>query len=255
MNGVEGATFSTIHITPEDGFSYASFELCGYDADSVDAAALVARVADVFQPRSMSVALSVDGADAGSAAAGWGAAFAGPGGYACHSASYQETRCGGCVAYLVLEAGAGAAASGERSPGGAAAKGAASDSDGGSPRAVVKRFPSFSAAASSLLSGSVLTDLDLLAGSDNASDNASVRNGLCNSLLIDPADMGVEDVLALHAAAHLPSGSAAALDLHARRLIAEHSLEVCWGMGGPGAVGGGVCVGLVVCVGGLGPRI
>ena len=53
-----------------------------------------------------------------------------------------------------------------------------------------------------------------------------VRNALCNSLLIDPADMGVEDVLALHGAAHLPRGSAAALDHHARRLIADHSLEV-----------------------------
>ena len=53
-----------------------------------------------------------------------------------------------------------------------------------------------------------------------------VRNALCNSLLIDPADMGVEDVLALHGAAHLPRGSAAALDHHARKLIADHSLEV-----------------------------
>ena len=53
-----------------------------------------------------------------------------------------------------------------------------------------------------------------------------MRNALCNSLLIDPADMAVEDVLALHGAAHLPRGSPAALDHHARKLIADHSLEV-----------------------------
>lgn len=27
MNGTEGKAFSTIHVTPEDGFSYASFEV------------------------------------------------------------------------------------------------------------------------------------------------------------------------------------------------------------------------------------
>lgn len=156
---------------------------------------------------------------------------------------------------------------GSASPGSpvrAAGKAAGSDSDNGSPRAVVKHFPSFSG-TTSLQSGSMLDLLGL--GSDNASDNSSVRlprlfvlllpskacalgrscgcgccaegeegrppckaapdpsapltsspsltplspapspqvrNGLCNSLLIDPADMGVEDVLALHGAAHLP---------------------------------------------------
>lgn len=39
MNGQQGGVFSTIHITPEDGFSYASFELCGYDPDAVDTGA------------------------------------------------------------------------------------------------------------------------------------------------------------------------------------------------------------------------
>lgn len=34
-----------------------------------------------------------------------------------------------------------------------------------------------------------------------------IRNGLCNSLLLDPADMAVEDVLALHGAVHLPKVS------------------------------------------------
>jgi S-adenosylmethionine decarboxylase len=37
MNGVEGGTFSTVHITPEEGFSYASFEICGYAPGDVNA--------------------------------------------------------------------------------------------------------------------------------------------------------------------------------------------------------------------------
>ena len=37
MNGVQrDGTFSTVHITPEDGFSYASFELCGHSPDEVN---------------------------------------------------------------------------------------------------------------------------------------------------------------------------------------------------------------------------
>ncbi|KAL4419048.1 hypothetical protein ABPG77_011030 [Micractinium sp. CCAP 211/92] len=231
MNGVEDAVFSTIHITPEDGFSYASFELCGYSPESINAAELVAKVSDVFQPRNLSVALSTDTAAPGTscAAAAWGAAFAGPLGYACHSASYQEMKCGGCVAYFVLEQGSGASpGSGPGSPvRGAGKRAPGTDSDSGSPRAVIKHFPSFSGTiGGSMASGSVLADMDLLGmGSDNASDNSSVRNGLCNSLLIDPCDMGVEDVLALHGAAHLARGNAAAIDEYARKLIADHSLE------------------------------
>ncbi|CAA6670083.1 unnamed protein product [Spirodela intermedia] len=36
MNAVEGAAISTIHVTPEEGFSYASFEATGYDLEEVD---------------------------------------------------------------------------------------------------------------------------------------------------------------------------------------------------------------------------
>ena len=44
MNGLEGAAFSTIHITPEDGFSYASLELTGYPAEGVDPSGVVGKV-------------------------------------------------------------------------------------------------------------------------------------------------------------------------------------------------------------------
>lgn len=60
MNAVEGAAISTIHITPEDGFSYASFEAVGYDPKAVNLDQLVTRVLTCFQPREFYVALHAD---------------------------------------------------------------------------------------------------------------------------------------------------------------------------------------------------
>ncbi|OVA18962.1 S-adenosylmethionine decarboxylase [Macleaya cordata] len=60
MNGIEGSAISTIHVTPEDGFSYASFEAAGYDLKAVDLKQLVKRVLFCFQPSEFSVALHAD---------------------------------------------------------------------------------------------------------------------------------------------------------------------------------------------------
>ncbi|KAK2983926.1 hypothetical protein RJ640_017847, partial [Escallonia rubra] len=60
MNAVEGAAISTIHVTPEDGFSYASFEAVGYDPKAVDLDQLVGRVLMCFEPREFSVAVHAD---------------------------------------------------------------------------------------------------------------------------------------------------------------------------------------------------
>ncbi|CAA3026816.1 S-adenosylmethionine decarboxylase proenzyme-like [Olea europaea subsp. europaea] len=57
MNAVEGAAISTIHVTPEDGFSYASFEAVGYDFKVVDLTLLLERVLACFQPAKFSIAL------------------------------------------------------------------------------------------------------------------------------------------------------------------------------------------------------
>lgn len=62
MNSVEGSAVSTIHITPEDGFSYASFESVGYDLKVVNVNELVNRVLACFLPNEFSVAVRVDGA-------------------------------------------------------------------------------------------------------------------------------------------------------------------------------------------------
>jgi S-adenosylmethionine decarboxylase len=60
MNAIEGAAISTIHVTPEDGFSYSSFEAAGYDFEDVNLSQLVERVLACFQPTEFSVALHTD---------------------------------------------------------------------------------------------------------------------------------------------------------------------------------------------------
>ncbi|KAM0006605.1 putative adenosylmethionine decarboxylase [Helianthus debilis subsp. tardiflorus] len=57
MNAIEGDAISTIHVTPEDGFSYASFEAVGYDFKSMGLTVLIERVLACFEPSEFSVAL------------------------------------------------------------------------------------------------------------------------------------------------------------------------------------------------------
>ncbi|KAI3516796.1 hypothetical protein L1887_15837 [Cichorium endivia] len=58
MNGIEDSAVSTIHVTPEDGFSYASFEAVGYDLkNEVGLEQLVRRVLDCFEPGEFSIAV------------------------------------------------------------------------------------------------------------------------------------------------------------------------------------------------------
>lgn len=60
MNSIEELAVSTIHVTPEDGFSYASFETVGYDLKVVNLNELVGRVLACFQPAEFSIAVHVD---------------------------------------------------------------------------------------------------------------------------------------------------------------------------------------------------
>ncbi|KAL1195608.1 S-adenosylmethionine decarboxylase proenzyme 4 [Cardamine amara subsp. amara] len=65
MNGVDGDRYSTIHVTPEDGFSYASFE-CGlslYDDGHNDISEVLSRAIDVFRPSDVSIATTYGGED------------------------------------------------------------------------------------------------------------------------------------------------------------------------------------------------
>lgn len=60
MNAIEGPAISTIHITPEDGFSYASFEAVGYDLKTIDLNQLVERVLSCFEPSEFSIAIHAE---------------------------------------------------------------------------------------------------------------------------------------------------------------------------------------------------
>ncbi|KAI4378897.1 hypothetical protein MLD38_016316 [Melastoma candidum] len=56
MNGMDGDRYSTIHVTPEDGFSYASYEWVGSVHDSLDDVVdTLKSVVRVFRPGNMSV--------------------------------------------------------------------------------------------------------------------------------------------------------------------------------------------------------
>ena len=57
MNAIERSAISTIHVTPEDGFSYASFEAVGYDFQDLNLRQLLDRVLVCFEPTEFSIAL------------------------------------------------------------------------------------------------------------------------------------------------------------------------------------------------------
>ncbi|KAF8392495.1 hypothetical protein HHK36_022837 [Tetracentron sinense] len=55
MNGIDEAHYSTIHVTPEDGYSYASFECVMAINDHEDINEVLKKVVQVFRPATMSV--------------------------------------------------------------------------------------------------------------------------------------------------------------------------------------------------------
>lgn len=94
MNGIEGASYSTVHVTPEDGFSYASYEAGGFDPEAVSLHRLIERVLTCFGPTRFSVAVTCRGD-----ARRWVHARADVAGYSCEDVVWQELPRGGCVLY------------------------------------------------------------------------------------------------------------------------------------------------------------
>ncbi|GFS36071.1 hypothetical protein Acr_00g0043770 [Actinidia rufa] len=93
MNGIHGAAYSTVHVTPEDGFSYASYEVSGFDPKSIEFESLLKRVLKCFNPEEFSVAVTCPNG----AHRDWvGGDVAG---YTCESWVKQELPHGGCVVY------------------------------------------------------------------------------------------------------------------------------------------------------------
>lgn len=98
MNGLDGKGFSTIHITPEDGFSYTSVELCGHHPEAVDPRALVSQICDIFRPTCISVALTMNSCTEPGFLK-WVRPFASPEKYSCAGAAMQDFPCGGKTVY------------------------------------------------------------------------------------------------------------------------------------------------------------
>ena len=95
MNSIEGPALSTVHVTPEDGFSYASLEAMGYHPRDCDLEGLVERVLSCFRPMIFSIAVHVN---AGECQSSWTKPVW-PQGYTCEMISQQELTGKGRVVY------------------------------------------------------------------------------------------------------------------------------------------------------------
>ena len=151
MNSMEGAGFSTIHITPEDGFSYASFEISNYATSSLDINKLVATVLDMFNPGKMTLALTVD---TNLPCCMWGESVLTPDRYTCHAQVSQAFTCGGRTAFYSMARDA------KPSP----------DVEPVSPMTVLER-------PASLMSFSGVSDSDRFSSIDTASSAAASAAG------------------------------------------------------------------------------
>ncbi|KAH7433193.1 hypothetical protein KP509_07G058600 [Ceratopteris richardii] len=105
MNGIEGTSLSTIHVTPEDGFSYASFECMGYDSETVDLPALIDRVLSCFKPAVFSVAIYASGS-VKKRLGSWESTFC-PNGYVCDGTIKEALPGESTVVYHTFTSGSG----------------------------------------------------------------------------------------------------------------------------------------------------
>lgn len=99
MNGMEGSGFSTIHITPEDGFSYASFEVSNYPTQDLDINHLVTALVQIFNPGKLTVALTVD---TNLPCCIWGESVQTPDSYSCLATCKQSFSCGGKTSFYSM---------------------------------------------------------------------------------------------------------------------------------------------------------
>ncbi|KAL8502379.1 hypothetical protein ACS0TY_021501 [Phlomoides rotata] len=99
MNAIEGAAYSTVHVTPEDGFSYASYELMGLGLGPNGLGPLVGKVLRCFGPEEFSVAVTCMGGGA------FEEVLSGEvEGYTCVIGAAQPLPGGGCVVYWCFTA-------------------------------------------------------------------------------------------------------------------------------------------------------
>lgn len=209
MNGTCEGEFSTIHITPEESFSYASFEVCGSSFEPGAASDYIAKTISAFKPQFIAIAMSADTQEDNVAPA----SLACPSGYEFHCASYQEDSCGGDVAFFTMAqkrdcAVVGTDWSREKEELHAQE----------SPRAVLKHIPSFKTVSFS----------DYMAtSSDNSSDcGLAPSQHFQDHCRAKPVEVVTfEDVVTSAGATPLPNTTPQTLDAFARTLIDDHGLE------------------------------
>ncbi|KAH6828849.1 S-adenosylmethionine decarboxylase [Perilla frutescens var. hirtella] len=100
MNAIEGAAYSTVHVTPEEGFSYASYEAMGLNFGLIELGPLLSRVLGCFGPDEFSVAITCMGGG-GAVEELWSADVEG---YTCRGGVAQPLPGGGCVVYWCFKA-------------------------------------------------------------------------------------------------------------------------------------------------------
>mmetsp|Transcript_26367 Transcript_26367/g.90139 ORF Transcript_26367/g.90139 Transcript_26367/m.90139 type:complete len:889 (-) Transcript_26367:1469-4135(-) len=98
MNAVLGESFATIHVTPEEGFSYASVEISGPKASTLDADDFVRRALAVFRPANAAISLSGEN----SLPASWQKSPSASAEYVGPAAVDQQLACSGFVRFHTL---------------------------------------------------------------------------------------------------------------------------------------------------------
>lgn len=98
MNGIDNAAYSTVHVTPEEGFSYASYEVMGFNPTTIGFEQMVKRVLECFKPAEFSIAITSNG----SGDEWWRSVV---GGYECNIGVKQELPGGSCIVYLCFSVG------------------------------------------------------------------------------------------------------------------------------------------------------
>ena len=214
MNGINNAEFSTIHVTPEDGFSYASFEVCGEHVSAGAVSDYVAKTLRTFRPESVTVAFSVE--QQGSQGP---SGIACPKGYTFVGTSYAEDAAGGEMAMFVFKSVVDSLVDGVVDDAVKSGKGVREDPDsvlsGRSGRSL-KSFPS-----SSTLGGRSFTaSAPSLTPPSSFGEASSDQDYYPRK--ITPANNTFDEVMTSVGASKL---NGATIDAFASRLIAEHHLE------------------------------
>ncbi len=206
MNGINNAEFSTIHVTPEDGFSYASFEVCGEHVSAGAVSDYVAKTLRTFRPESVTVAFSVE-----SQGSQGPSGIACPKGYAFVGTSYTEDGVGGEMAMFVFKSAPATdkAANVEE----------CADPDSVLSGASLKSIPS----SSTIGGGSFTTSAPSVTPPSSFGEASSDQDYVvAHPRKITPANNTFNEVMTAVGASKLDG---ATVDAFASKLIAKHHLE------------------------------